>query len=158
MNDLTWSPVFLTEGITTESNSVTTNAEGGQSGASTNQKAPMNHSFLFMMVIFMLVLYFFMIRPQSKKQKELQRMLSSLEKGDRVMTTGGIYGTVDTVKENSFILKLGDNVKVEFAKYAVTQVIEKKNPPPVVEKKPLFSFRSKKKAEGEKSSAENKDV
>ena len=75
----------------------------------------------------------------------------SLEKGDRVVTSSGIFGMIDTVKDNSFILKLNDNVKVEFAKYAVTQVLEKKNPPQPEPKKSIFSGFGKKKSEKDKT-------
>ena len=141
MEQLTWSPLLLESDIIHEPNANRTQEVPADGGTQTTAASPFaNQSFLFMMVIFLLVLYFFMIRPQSKKQKETQRMLASLEKGDRVMTSSGIFGTIDTVKETSFILKLNDNVKVEFAKYAVTQVLEKKNPVPQPEtKKSIFS-------------------
>ena len=67
------------------------------------------------------------------------------------MTSSGIFGMIDTVKDNSFILKLNDNVKVEFAKYAVTQVLEKKNPPQPEPKKSIFSGFGKKKSEKDKT-------
>ncbi len=156
MEQLTWSPVLLQEGIVTEPNTGnTTSAE--VSGDTAQPQRPSggvfaNSSFIWMLVFFMIVLYFFMIRPQSKRQKETQRMLASLEKGDRVVTSSGIFGMIDTVKDNSFILKLNDNVKVEFAKYAITQVLEKKNPPPQPEpKKSIFSGFGKKKSEKDKT-------
>lgn len=165
MEQLTWSPLLLETGIVKESNqNRPQEIPADNSGAQTTAASPFaNQSFLLMMVLFLLVLYFFMIRPQSKKQKETQRMLASLEKGDRVMTSSGIFGVVDTVKETSFILKLNDNVKVEFAKYAVTQVLEKKNPAPQPEpRKSIFSGFRKKKAETEvqteKSGTVSRDI
>lgn len=165
MEQLTWSPLLLETGIATESNQNRTQEIAADSSeAKTTAASPFaNQSFLLMMVLFLLVLYFFMIRPQSKKQKETQRMLASLEKGDRVVTSSGIFGIVDTVKETSFILKLNDNVKVEFAKYAVTQVLEKKNPAPQPEpRKSIFSGLRKKKAEtgadSGKSAAVDRDI
>lgn len=157
MEQLTWSPLLLSAdgGITTEP----TQGTAADSGAPSAVSPFANQSFLFMMVIFLLVLYFFMIRPQNKKQKETQRMLASLEKGDRVMTSSGIFATVDSVKENSFILKLGDNIKAEFAKYAVTQVLEKKNPPPQPEPtKSIFSGFRKKKAEPATNDSSKQDA
>jgi preprotein translocase subunit YajC len=73
-----------------------------------------------------LVFYFLIIRPQSKKQKALKNMLESLRKGDKVVTIGGMRGTVTSVKEQSVILKVDDNTKLEFNKNAVAQVLERK--------------------------------
>lgn len=71
------------------------------------------------------IFYFFLIRPQQKRQKETQKMIASLKNGDRVITTSGIYGTVAGVKDNTFIIKIADNVKVEVLKTAVSGVVEK---------------------------------
>jgi preprotein translocase subunit YajC len=71
---------------------------------------------IFIFIIF----YFLLIRPQQKKQKELNNMISKLKKGDEVITTGGIYGTVINVKDKSVILKVDENVTIEFQKSAVT--------------------------------------
>ncbi|MDR1900418.1 MAG: preprotein translocase subunit YajC [Treponema sp.] len=68
------------------------------------------------------IFYFLIIRPQNKKQKETQKMLSALKKGDRVVTVGGIHGTVQSVREGSVILKIDDNVKVEFNRNAISSV------------------------------------
>ncbi len=70
-----------------------------------------------------------MIRPQSKKQKEMQKLLDSLEKGDKVVTIGGIHGKISSVKEKSVVLEIDDNVKVEFNKTAIATVVNKINPP-----------------------------
>ena len=140
MEQLTWSPVLLQEWVVTEPNTDnTTSAE--VSGDTAQPQRPSggvfaNSSFIWMLVFFMIVLYFFMIRPQSKRQKETQRMLASLEKGDRVVTSSGIFGMIDTVKDNSFM---------------VTQVLEKKNPPQPEPKKSIFSGFGKKKSEKDKT-------
>ncbi|MDR0642571.1 MAG: preprotein translocase subunit YajC [Treponema sp.] len=68
------------------------------------------------------IFYFLIIRPQNKKQKETQRMLSALKKGDRVVTIGGIHGVIQTVREHSVILKVDDNVKLEFNRSAISNV------------------------------------
>ena len=80
--------------------------------------------FLFMGLI-ILVMYFFMIRPQQKRQKEHQRMLSDLKKGDKVVTTGGMYATVFGFSDdqNKVILKISDEVKMEFLKSAIAQKV-----------------------------------
>jgi preprotein translocase subunit YajC len=68
------------------------------------------------------IFYFLIIRPQNKKQKETQRMLDALKKGDRVVTIGGIHGVIQTVREHSVILKVDDNVKLEFNRSAISGV------------------------------------
>ncbi len=71
-----------------------------------------------------LIFYFFIIRPQNKKNKETQKMLAGLKKFDKVVTIGGIRGVVQTVKEQSVIVKVDDNAKIEFTKGAIAQVLE----------------------------------
>ncbi len=74
---------------------------------------------VFIFAIFYLVL----IRPQQKQQKELRKMLDTLKAGDRVLTTGGIYGIVSQVKEKSVIVKIAENTKVEMLRSGVQQVL-----------------------------------
>jgi preprotein translocase subunit YajC len=90
--------------------------DGGsaQGGAAFLQFVP----FIAIIAIF----YFLIIRPQSKKQKDTQRMLDALKKGDRVVTIGGIHGVIQTVRDHSVILKVDDNVKLEFNRSAVSSV------------------------------------
>ena len=74
------------------------------------------------------LIYFMSIRPQAKKQKDLLARISSLKTGDRVVTTGGIYGTVANVKDGStLLLKIADNVKIEIDKSAVANVVNADN-------------------------------
>ena len=80
-------------------------------------------SFLPMMLIMFIIIYFFMIRPQSRKQKEMKRMLDAVKKGDKVVTAGGIIGTVSQVKENSVIIKVDSDTRIEFRKSAIASVI-----------------------------------
>ena len=72
--------------------------------------------FLLIIVIF----YFFLIRPQNKKQKETEKMLNSLKKGDKVITIGGIHGVVSSVKEHTVIVKVDENTKIEFNRSAIS--------------------------------------
>jgi preprotein translocase subunit YajC len=88
-------------------------AEGGAGGFITTI-AP----FVLLIGIF----YFLIIRPQNKKQKETQRMLEALKKGDRIVTIGGIHGTIQTVKESTVIVKIDENTKVEFSRSAISTV------------------------------------
>jgi len=70
-----------------------------------------------------IIFYFLIIRPQSKRQKELQALVSSLKTGDKVITTGGIHGIIANVKEgNTLSLKIADNVKIEIDKSAIATV------------------------------------
>ncbi|GAB1373497.1 preprotein translocase subunit YajC [Bacteroidales bacterium] len=84
-----------------------------------------NWSFLIMMGLIFVVMYFFMIRPQQKKQKELVKFRQSLQKGDKVITAGGIYGRVAEVNEkDSFIfLEIDSNVKIRVDKSSIVKDI-----------------------------------
>jgi len=73
-----------------------------------------------------LIFYFLIIRPQNKKQKEAQKMIAALKKGDKVATIGGVRGTITSVKESTVVIKVDDNAKIEFSKNAVATVIDKK--------------------------------
>lgn len=75
-------------------------------------------TFLPLLVI-MLIFYFFMIRPQVKKQKELRTFRESLAKGDKVVTTGGIYGKIVEIKDNTVIMQIDDNVNIRVDKAAI---------------------------------------
>ena len=78
---------------------------------------------LLQFVPIFLILYLLMIRPQQQRQKKLNEMLKQLKKGDRVVTTGGIIGTVVGLDDAKTVLKIADDVKVEFTKSAVVQVL-----------------------------------
>ena len=71
------------------------------------------------------IMYYVMIRPQSKRQKEHQRLVSSLKTGDRVVTTSGIHGMITNVKDTTVTVKVADNVKIEMEKSAVANVVAK---------------------------------
>ena len=82
--------------------------------------------FLMPMILIFVVMYFLMFRPQSKKQKEHRMMLDHLQKGDRVVTAGGIYGTIAGVKEKEdiLILKVAENVKIDVAKSSIAHKLQ----------------------------------
>jgi preprotein translocase subunit YajC len=73
----------------------------------------------------MVAMYFFMIAPQRKKQKELQKMIDGLETGDEVLTAGGIIGEVTNRKGDRVVLRIADNTKVEVAKSFIQAVVSK---------------------------------
>ncbi|MDO4735987.1 MAG: preprotein translocase subunit YajC [Bacteroidia bacterium] len=85
------------------------------------QAAGSNWSFLLMMVAIFAVMYFFMIRPQQKKQKEIEQFRNSLKKGDKVVTIGGIYGTVVEIKEKYILVEVDSNVKLRIDKSAIVK-------------------------------------
>ncbi|MCS7008529.1 MAG: preprotein translocase subunit YajC [Chthoniobacterales bacterium] len=85
---------------------------------------------LFLFIIF----YFLLIRPQQKKAKEHQKLIESLKTGDRVVTTAGIHGLITNVKEKTVLIKVADNVKIEFDKQAVVSVQREENNPQSSEK------------------------
>lgn len=87
--------------------------------ASTAQSGGSSWSFLLMMVLIFVIMWLFMIRPQQKKQKELNKWRDSLKKGDKVVTIGGIYGTVDEVKDNTALVIVDQNVKIRVEKAAL---------------------------------------
>jgi preprotein translocase subunit YajC len=76
--------------------------------------------------LIIVVFYFLVIRPQNKKQKDAKKMLQNITKGDKVVTIGGLHGSVESVKEDAVVLKVDDNVKLKFSKSAVAQVLERK--------------------------------
>ena len=74
------------------------------------------------------IFYFMIIRPQQRKQKETEAMLSAVRKGDRVLTVGGVFGTVigrKGEKDEIVVLKVSDDVKMEFSKASIVQVLER---------------------------------
>ena len=72
-----------------------------------------------MLALIFLVMWFFMIRPQRKQQKELEAMRNSLKKGDKIITAGGIYGIVAEVDERTVLMKVDDNVKIRVDKTSI---------------------------------------
>ena len=76
--------------------------------------------FLFLIVI----MYYVMIRPQMRRQKEAAKLVAALKTGDQVVTTSGIHGLITNVKDTTVIVKVADNVKIEMEKSAVTNVLK----------------------------------
>ena len=84
-------------------------------------------SVLPMMIIMFAIIYFLMIRPEQKKQKQRQKMMTELKKGDRILTIGGIFGTVGNVKDNTIMVKIAENTVVELRKGAIAEVVVEKS-------------------------------
>ena len=75
--------------------------------------------FLLMMALVFVVMWFFMIRPQQKRQKELRQFRQSLQKGDKVVTSGGIYGTIVEIKDMYVLVEVDQNVRLRFDKSCI---------------------------------------
>jgi preprotein translocase subunit YajC len=81
----------------------------------------------FLPIILMFgAMYFLLIAPQRKKQKEHEKMMGALQAGDEIITTGGVYGTITSVKDDRFIVRVGDNnQKLEIAKGFIHQAVKR---------------------------------
>jgi preprotein translocase subunit YajC len=98
---------------------------GGAQGQGSGGGSPM--SLIFMIIAIFAVMYFLMIRPQQRQKKQHQSMLSQLSKGDKIVTSGGIHATVAGVKDNTVIIKIADNVKVEVNRSSISQVVSSRS-------------------------------
>ena len=94
----------------------TTNADG--TAATTSSSTSIFYMLGFIVILFALM-YFFTIRPQRKKQQEAQKMLQALQKGDKVITNAGIYGLIENIYEDSFLLRTDSGSTIRVAKWAV---------------------------------------
>lgn len=89
--------------------------------APVQQPAGGGWSMWVMLILIIVVMWFFMIRPQRKQQKELQKFREGLKKGDKIVTIGGIYGTVAEVKEKTLLIEVDNNVKLKVDKNSVVR-------------------------------------
>jgi len=96
---------------------------GAMSGGAGQQSNPVMSLLPFLLII--VVMYFLMIRPQAKKQKEKQKMLQDLQPGDEILTIGGVYGRIEAVREKEGILvvKIAKDVKIHVTRSAVADKI-----------------------------------
>lgn len=81
-------------------------------------------TFLPLIIMFVLF-YFLLIRPQQKRQKQVMNMQNSLEKGDKIVTIGGLHGIVDSLDKNTIVIRCGDGSRLTYDRSAVRDVIEK---------------------------------
>ncbi|MDR0307480.1 MAG: preprotein translocase subunit YajC [Chitinispirillales bacterium] len=80
-------------------------------------------NFMFIMIAMFVIIYFLMIRPEQRKQKERQKMLAALKKGDKILTIGGIVGVITNVKDSTYMMKTGEGTLLEVTKSAVSSVL-----------------------------------
>lgn len=92
-------------------------AEGGGS--------PNPIASLLPFVLMFVVLYLLILRPQMRKQKAQQRLIDELEKGDQIVTSGGIHGEIQNLRDDIIVLKIAENVKIEVSRAAVSRVKNK---------------------------------
>jgi preprotein translocase subunit YajC len=93
-------------------------AAGGATGGTNN------YTGILMMVLIFVVFYFFMIRPQSKRQKEVKKQREAMQVGDKVVTSGGIYGKVKEIKDSTVIIEIAENVRIKVDKSSVFATAE----------------------------------
>jgi preprotein translocase subunit YajC len=100
-------------------------AQAQSAAPAANPQSPAGGIGFFIPFIFIFVImYFVMIRPQTKRQQEQKRLVSSLKTGDRVVTNAGIHGLISNVKDSTVIVKVADNVKIEMEKSAIATVLK----------------------------------
>lgn len=141
---LTALGVMATLGLTSCASASSTGASG-ESGDMTSM-LPMIAIYILLFV----AMYFFLIRPNSKKKKQEEELRNSLEIGDELITIGGIMGRVVSIKDDdSFILETGpDRTKMQFKKWAISTIVtEKQLPDPKADKKKEKEAKKKAKAE-----------
>ena len=80
--------------------------------------------FFVPFIFIFIIMYFVMIRPQKKRQEQQKQLIASIKTGDRVVTNAGIHGLISNVKENTVIVKVADNVKIEMEKSAIANVLK----------------------------------
>ena len=107
----------------------------GAAATATEETAKKPFSPLILIGGIFVIMYFLMIRPQKKKQKEKAAMLSAVEPGDKIISIGGIYGEVKQVKDNSVRVQIDDRTRIELAKSSISTIVQKANAPAEVEVK-----------------------
>lgn len=81
------------------------------------------YSGLIMILIMFVAMWFILIRPAKKRQQETQNMQSNLQRGDKVITIGGLHGEVDSIEDTTITLKIADNVRVKFDRQAIGRIV-----------------------------------
>lgn len=95
-----------------------------QAGGASSQGGLFGNPLVFMALMFVMM-YFVLIRPQRQRQKEQEKMISSVKVGDHIVMNGGEHGIITSVKEKTLMVKLADNVKVEYERSAIASVSKK---------------------------------
>lgn len=106
---------------------------GGSSGGEGSAQGSTQNltGMMFPLVVFVLIFYFFIIRPQRKRQKQHDTLIGGITRGDQIVTVGGFFGTVREVRDDTFMVEIADGVKVRVLKSAVQT--KRTTPAPAVE-------------------------
>ena len=104
---------------------------------------------LLPMVLIFAIFYFFLIRPQVRKQKEVEKMILELKKGDKVIAAGGIHAIVHKIEDDIITLEIAENTKIKVSKSSITEVVSKDKK--ISNEKPLQLEEVKVEAKGQKS-------
>lgn len=81
---------------------------------------------LLPLILFFALFYFLLIRPQQKRQKAVQQMQANLQKGDKVITIGGLHGIIDSLDENTVVIRAGDGSRLTYDRSAIREVVNEK--------------------------------
>jgi len=92
------------------------------------------YSTLIMFALIIVIFYFMILRPQQKRQKERQKLLEALKKGDRVVMAGGIYGNIAGLDDKTALVQIADNVKIKVERGAITSVLREGETEPAEKK------------------------
>ncbi len=106
----------------------------GQGGGASAQAGAGGFTSFIPLILMFVIFYFLLIRPQQKKAKEHREMIGSLKRGDRIVTSGGLYGRITGLDENTLTVEIADKVRVKIARGNVS-VLASTSPPPKKEKK-----------------------
>ncbi|MFD2681409.1 preprotein translocase subunit YajC [Bacillus seohaeanensis] len=77
------------------------------------------------LILMFVLFYFLLIRPQQKRQKKVQQMQNELQKGDKIVTIGGLHGFIDAIEEGKIVIKCGDGSRLTYDRNAIREVVEK---------------------------------
>ena len=127
-----------------------------QDAATASTGSPIMTIIMFGLIF--VIFYFFIIRPQNKKQKETEKMIAALKKGDKVVTIGGIHGTVVTTKEATVVVKVDDGTKIEFSRSAIASVVVDKKEEEKLAKKNAKEKEKAKQVEDKTDTTDNTEA
>ncbi len=97
----------------------------GESGTEGTDPGNPLLQMLFPLLLVFFIFYFILIRPQQKQRQKHEEQINQLKKGDRIVTAGGIYGSIIGLKDNIAVVKIAENVKIEIQKSAISQILGK---------------------------------
>lgn len=115
--------------------------------AASQMQGPQSLTGIVMILAMIAIMYIFLIRPQKKQEKETKKMIDALKKGDKIVTIGGIYGVVSSVKDNTIVVKVDTDAKIEFTKTAIARVVNESEEKAGAEKTAAAKKSSKKDEE-----------